>query len=123
MFFSKKAQVNKTNLDTVSINVPEPGNENPFSDRPSTAQQINFNDAETEAYLKDLDKYDNAPAGCDISVWERFVLARRSKINMEDSLRIKNLNFIQMNQYRKDRSEEDENKRKEIEEYSKNALA
>lgn len=99
------------------------GNDNPFSDRPTTAQQIFYNNAETEAYLRDLDKFENAPVGCDISVWERFVLARRNKIKMEDSLRMKNLNFNQMNYYRKNRSEEDENKRKQIEEYSKNALA
>lgn len=70
-----------------------------------------------------MDKYDNAPSGCDPSVWERFVSVRRSKIKMEDTLRIKDLNYNEMELYLDKRKKQDDNKRREIEEYSKNSLA
>jgi hypothetical protein len=115
--------LNKTNLNPVPTFVPELGAENPFSDRPSTHQQLSIYDADNEAALAELDHFDNAPPGVDMSVWDRFISFRRQKIEMENSLRIKNLNLSEMNLYLQKRMEEDEHRRREIDEFGKNILA
>ncbi|CAF0746511.1 unnamed protein product [Brachionus calyciflorus] len=120
---NKRVPINKTNLNPTPHNVPELGVDNPFSDRPSTAQQLHFHEMDTQASLAELDNYEHAPSGCDHSVWERFINVRRNKIAMENTLKIKNLNINEMNLYLQKRMEEDDFKKKEIDEYSKNSLA
>lgn len=100
----------------------ELGEHNPFSDRPTTAQQIFINDKETEASLKEMDNYSNAPAGVDESTWDRFVQFRRQKVAMEASVRMKSLALNEMNAYLHKRQEEDEMKKREIEELSRTAI-
>lgn len=99
--------------------IPELGADNPFSDRPSTAQQISIYDQDTEATLVDLDNYEHAPTGVDESIWERFVYFRRQKIQMENSLRLKGLALSEMSLYLQKRVEEEERKKAEIEEFAK----
>ncbi len=65
----------KTIANPPIVFVPEYGADNPFSDRPSTAQQIQIYDQDTDIYLADLDEPDNAP-GVDAYIWERFVAHR-----------------------------------------------
>lgn len=103
--------------------MPELGEDNPFSDRPTTAQQINIYDMDTEMTLAELDNFDNAPGGVDKSVWDRFVHARRQKIELENTLRLKTLNLNEMAQFYQKRQEEEEIKRREIDEYSKTSIA
>ncbi len=119
----QRVQMNKTNLNPVTTFVPELGAENPFSDRPSTHQQMVIFETDNENALAELDSFDNAPGGVDSSVWERFVMFRRQKIDMENSLRLKMLNLNEMGLYMQKRIEEDETKRREIEEFTKNTLA
>ena len=95
----------------------ELGADNPFSDRPSTAQQLMINDAEAESSVQELDDFSsNAPSGCDRATWERFVSFRGQKISMENILRMKALTLIEMNLYLQKRIEEDEQNKKEIDE-------
>jgi hypothetical protein len=102
--------------------IPELGVENPFSDRPSTHQQLSIHDADIETALVELDNFENAPPGVDMSVWNRFISFRRQKIEMENSLKVKNLNLSEMNLYLQKRIEEDEHKRREIDEFGKKIL-
>lgn len=118
----QRAPLNKTNLNPNPIFIPELGQDNPFSDRPSTAQQINVYETDTELTLADLDDYDNAPS-VDRSVWERFVAYRRQKIAFENDLKLKGLALAEINQYLQKRIEEDEQKRKEIDECNRHALS
>lgn len=124
--FKKRArqrfQLNKTNLNPAPTFLPELGAENPYSDRPSTHQQLSISDMENETTLAELDNFENAPGGVDIHVWERFVAFRRQKIAMENSLRLKNLNLTEMSLFMQKRTEEDELKKRQIEELSKNTL-
>ena len=116
--------ISKTNLNPPHVHVAELGVDNPFSDRPTTAQQLNIYDADTEMTLAELDDYDNnAPGGVDRLVWDRFIYSRRQKIALENSLRLKGMAVNDMNLFMQKRIEEDEEKRREIDELSKNAMA
>lgn len=115
--------MNKTNLNMMPTPVAELGADNPFSDRPSTAQQLSLVEAETSGALNELDQFENAPAGVEKSVWERFVDFRRQKIVLENIIKLKTLNVNEMALYLQKQTEEDELKRKEIDEYAKKSLA
>jgi len=116
--FKKRAKqrmtTNKTIANPPHVFVPEFGADNPFSDRPTTAQQLDIYDMDTEAYLAELDDPENSP-GVEHYIWERFVAHRREKIRMENSLRVKGLTLTEMNLYLQKRMEEDEAKKGEIE--------
>ena len=113
-------QINKTNMNPQSVVLAELGFDNPFSDRPSTAQQIVIQEEENEKAMSDLDNVSNAPIGLDQSVWERFVQFRNQKIEMENEIKNRTLILNEMNAYAAKRVEEDEQKRREIEENIKN---
>jgi hypothetical protein len=125
--FKKRAKprgvINKTCLNPPALFIPELGENNPFSDRPSTSTQIQFYEADTEAVLRDLDHFDNAPGAVDKSIWDRFVAFRREKIKMENNLRNKGLTLNEMNLFHQKRLEEDEQTKKSIDEYSKKVAA
>lgn len=115
--------VNKTILSPHPMQIAELGSENnPFADRPSTAQQQLLSEAELNAALADLDHIDNGPPGVDIGLWSRFVEFRRAKIALENSMRMKAINLNEMMLYLQKRAEDDEAKRREIEELARNAL-
>ena len=115
----QRAPVNKISLNPAPVFIPEMGEDNPFSERPSTCQQINIYDKDTEQTLRELDHFDNAPGGVDKSVWDRFTMARRQKIEAENILRNKGLNLNEMNLFFQRRNEEEEAKRREIDELSR----
>ena len=121
--FKKRAKprgaINKTCLNSAPLNIPELGENNPFSDRPSTSTQIRFYETDTETILRDLDHFDNAPGAVDKSVWDRFVAYRREKIKMENNLRNKGLNLNEMSLFYQKRLEEDDQTKKTIDEYSR----
>lgn len=112
---------NKTISNPPIVFVPEYGADNPFSDRPTTAQQIILYDTDTEVYLADLDDFENNP-GIDNYIWERFIQHRRDKIIMENNLKVKGLNLIEMNQYYQKRVEEEEKLKRDIELMTKNLV-
>lgn len=115
----QRAPINKISLNPVTVFIPELGEDNPFSDRPSTGQQIFIYDNDTEVALREMDHFDNAPGGVDKSVWDRFIVARRQKIELENILRNKGLNLNEMSLYYQKRIEDEEAKKREIEEISR----
>ena len=116
----QRAPVNKISLNPAPVFIPELGEDNPFSERPSTCQQITLYDKDTEVTLRELDHFDNAPGGVDKSVWDRFTLARRQKIEAENVLRNKSLNLNEMNVYYQRRVEDEDAKKREIDDLSRN---
>ena len=112
---------NKTISNPQNVFIPEYGVDNPFSDRPTTAQQIILYDTDTEIYLAELDDVENSP-GIDNYIWERFVQHRRDKITMENNLKIKGLSLTEMNQYYQKRVEEEEKLKRQIEEMTKDLV-
>ena len=119
----QRAPINKICLNPAPTYMPELGEDNPFADRPTTCQQINIYDKDTEHALRELDNFENAPGGIDKSVWDRFTLVRRQKIEFENTLRNKGLNLSEMSLYFQKRQEEDEAKKREIDETNKNVFA
>ena len=113
--------INKTSLNPAPQFLAELGAQNPFSYRPSTAQQVIASDLDMQTTLADLDSVENAP-NVDKSVWDRFVAYRRLKIAFENSLRMKTLTLGEMTLYLQRRQEEDEQKKREIEECSRATL-
>jgi hypothetical protein len=100
--------------------LPELGVDNPFSDRPSTAQQMIIQEIENEKAMNELDNASNAPIGLDQSVWDRFVQFRRQKIDMENEIRNRTLILNEMNAFMTKRVEEDEQKRRDIDQNFRN---
>ena len=68
---------------TADTPIYDPSSGNPFAERPSTARQNELAKSSLELALADLDKYSNAPEGCDENVWERMCQYRRQKIESE----------------------------------------
>lgn len=115
-------QVTKTNLNPQNIYLAELGANNPYAERPSTAQQILSQDIELEKSLNEMDAPNNAPIGIDNTVWERFINFRRQKIELENTIKWKGMLLSEMNLYFQKRMEEDEQKKREAEEYQRNLI-
>ena len=115
-FKRPRFNINKTNLNPTQTYLPELGELNPFSERPSTAQQVIISEADIHTSLNDLDNFSNAPAGIDQTIWDRFVQFRRQKIAMETSVRMKGLMLSEMQAYMQSRVEEESVKKLETDE-------
>jgi hypothetical protein len=116
---------NQTQLNAVHF-MNELGELNPYSDRPSTAQQLNAHETELNSMLDEMDKLENLQpqlSNVDQFVWERFVQFRRQKVAFEAELRQKSLQLSEMSFYLQKRIEEDEKTRRKIDEISKESLA
>jgi hypothetical protein len=118
-----RMQINKTYANPPNLSVPELGAvnlmNNPYAERPSTAQQHVIFDADQEKSLKEMDNLLNAPMSVEISIWTRFVHVRRDKIHGENNLKWRNILLNEMNAYMQKRIDEEEQKKKEIDEYAK----
>ena len=117
-----RGPISKSCLNAPLLFIPELGETNPIADRPSTSTQIALYEKDTESLLHEIDHFDNAPGGVDKSVWDRFLSFRRQKIKMENDLRDKGLTLNEMNLYYHKRLEEEDAKKKSIDEYSKKVL-
>ncbi|KAL5017485.1 hypothetical protein ScPMuIL_007074 [Solemya velum] len=89
---------------------------NPFAERPSTARQNVQTKMAMETAVDDMDKGSNIPEGLDNSVWERFCVYRREKIESEQMVRLKALVLAEMNAFMQSRHEEDEQLKDSIDE-------
>ncbi|XP_073507260.1 cilia- and flagella-associated protein 43 isoform X2 [Phyllobates terribilis] len=90
--------------------------EAPFGDRPGSAKS--YNDS-VFLLMKAMDEFDapeHMPEGLDLPVWERFCLARRSKMEYEQQVKRKALVLAEMQEFLQKRIEEDEKTRQDIEE-------
>ncbi len=89
--------------------------------RPSTAQQFNIYDMDTDIYLADMDHIEHSP-GVDITVWERFIIHRRQKIAMENNLKLKGLTLNEMTLFLQKRIEEEEQQKAAIDQLNKDLI-
>ncbi|KAM9311181.1 cilia- and flagella-associated protein 43 [Gastrophryne carolinensis] len=90
-------------------------NETPFGDRPGSAKAHNDSIAQLMKAMDDLDSLENMPEGLELSVWERFCLARRSKVEYEQQVKRKALILAEMQEFLHKRIQEDEKTRQDIE--------
>ena len=65
--------------------VPDPKSQNPFAHRPSSAARGGQGQP-WEDPMSELDDAANMPEGLDPSQWERFVIARRVKVESEQKV-------------------------------------
>ncbi|XP_005104481.2 cilia- and flagella-associated protein 43 [Aplysia californica] len=88
---------------------------NPYSDRPSSSLQLNYQRSQVDHGLDELDKFGNAPEGCEPSVWERMCKLRRKKVESETLLKVKSNILADMMAFMQKRQEEDDLLKNEIE--------
>ena len=62
--------------------VPDPTSQNPFAQRPSST----VGGARGEDPMVELDHVSHMPEGIDASTWERFIAARRKKVESEQKV-------------------------------------
>lgn len=88
---------------------------NPYSDRPSSSLQLNFQRSQVDHGLDELDKLGNAPEGCEQNVWDRMCKLRRKKVESETMLKIKSNILADMMSFMQRRQEEDDRLKNDIE--------
>ncbi|XP_046727641.1 cilia- and flagella-associated protein 43 [Silurus meridionalis] len=64
--------------------------------------------------MEELDAAQNMPEGLDPAVWVRFCLARRTKVESEQKVKMKALTLAEMQTFLQKRTDEDENAQMEI---------
>ncbi|OCT88656.1 hypothetical protein XELAEV_18017286mg [Xenopus laevis] len=89
----------------------------PFGERPGSAKAYKDSIALLMHAMDELDTPENVPEGVELPVWQRFCLARRSKIEYEQQVKIKALVLAEMQAFLDKRIEEDEKMRQDIENF------
>ncbi|RXN27818.1 cilia- and flagella-associated 43 [Labeo rohita] len=64
--------------------------------------------------MEELDAPENMPEGLDLVVWERFCMARRTKVESEQKVKLKALTLAEMQAFLQRRTDEDEKAHLEI---------
>ncbi|XP_075065290.1 cilia- and flagella-associated protein 43 isoform X2 [Mixophyes fleayi] len=90
-------------------------NEAPFGDRPGSAKTYNDSFVQLMKAMDELDTPEHMPEGLELPVWERFCLARRSKMEYEQQVKRKALVLAEMQEFLNKRIEEDEKTWQDIE--------
>ncbi|KAJ8013989.1 hypothetical protein DPEC_G00035570 [Dallia pectoralis] len=86
----------------------------PFKDRPLQGPGAAEDLCQMMKAMEELDAPENLPEGLDPSVWDRFCLARRAKVESEQTVKIKALTLAEMQAFLQKRTDEDESARLEI---------
>ncbi|KAM4036639.1 cilia- and flagella-associated protein 43 [Anomaloglossus baeobatrachus] len=89
--------------------------EAPFGDRPGSGKSYNDSVVQLMKAMVEFDAPEHMPEGLDLPVWERFCLARRSKMEYEQQVKRKALVLAEMQEFLHKRIEEDERTRQDIE--------
>ncbi|CAM5157636.1 unnamed protein product [Natator depressus] len=100
-----RAQKIKMHLDTA----------NPYGDRPGSARAYEDALAHLMKAIDEMDDPENMPEGLDPTVWERFCLARRTKVESEQLVKRKALTLAEMQAFLQKRMDDDEKIRMDIE--------
>uniref|UniRef100_A0A8C3IIN2 Cilia- and flagella-associated protein 43 n=1 Tax=Chrysemys picta bellii TaxID=8478 RepID=A0A8C3IIN2_CHRPI len=100
-----RAQKIKMHLDTA----------NPYGDRPGSARAYKEALAHLMKAIDEMDDPENMPEGLDLPVWERFCLARRTKVEGEQLVKRKALTLAEMQAFLQKRMDDDEKIRMDIE--------
>uniref|UniRef100_A0A6Q2YD26 Cilia- and flagella-associated protein 43 n=1 Tax=Esox lucius TaxID=8010 RepID=A0A6Q2YD26_ESOLU len=87
---------------------------NPFKERPLQGPVAAEGLCQMMKAMEELDTPENMPEGLDPSIWERFCLARRAKVESEQQVKIKALILAEIQAFLQKRSDEDESARLEI---------
>ncbi|XP_063784069.1 cilia- and flagella-associated protein 43 isoform X2 [Pseudophryne corroboree] len=90
-------------------------NDAPFGDRPGSSKAFNDSIVQLMKAMDELDTPEHMPEGLELPVWERFCLARRSKMEYEQQVKRKALVLAEMQEFLNKRIEEDERTRQDIE--------
>ncbi|KAM3925380.1 cilia- and flagella-associated protein 43 [Leptodactylus fuscus] len=105
--YKKRPRVQRLRTQTES--------EAPFGDRPGSAKAHNDSIVQLMKAMDELDAPEIMPDGLDLPVWQRFCLARRSKMEYEQQVKRKALVLAEMQEFLHKRIEEDERTRQDIE--------
>ncbi|XP_069620079.1 cilia- and flagella-associated protein 43 [Ranitomeya imitator] len=89
--------------------------EAPFGDRPGSAKSYKDSVVLLMKAMDEFDDPEHMPEGLDLPVWERFCLARRSKMEYEQQVKRKALVLAEMQEFLHKRIDEDERTRQDIE--------
>ncbi|XP_073210542.1 cilia- and flagella-associated protein 43 isoform X3 [Lepidochelys kempii] len=100
-----RAQKIKMHLDTA----------NPYGDRPGSARAYKEALAHLMKAIDEMDDPENMPEGLDPTVWERFCLARRTKVESEQLVKRKALTLAEMQAFLQKRIDDDDKIRMDIE--------
>uniref|UniRef100_A0A452IXL4 Cilia- and flagella-associated protein 43 n=1 Tax=Gopherus agassizii TaxID=38772 RepID=A0A452IXL4_9SAUR len=100
-----RAQKIKMHLDTA----------NPYGDRPGSARAYKEALAHLMKAIDEMDGPENMPEGLELPVWERFCLARRTKVESEQLVKRKALALAEMQAFLQTRMDDDEKIRMDIE--------
>ncbi|XP_038265649.1 cilia- and flagella-associated protein 43 isoform X4 [Dermochelys coriacea] len=100
-----RAQKIKMHLDTA----------NPYGDQPGSARAYEEALAHLMKAIDEMDDPENMPEGLDLTVWERFCLARRTKVESEQLVKQKALTLAEMQAFLQKRMDDDEKIRMDIE--------
>ncbi|XP_075791642.1 cilia- and flagella-associated protein 43 isoform X2 [Pelodiscus sinensis] len=100
-----RAQKIKMQLDTA----------NPYGDRPGSARAYKEALAHLMKAIDEMDSPENMPEGLDPTVWQRFCLARRTKVESEQLVKRKALTLAEMQAFLQKRMDDDEKIKMDIE--------
>ncbi|XP_018407904.1 PREDICTED: cilia- and flagella-associated protein 43 [Nanorana parkeri] len=90
-------------------------NEAPFGERPASGKTYRDSIAPLMKAMDELDAPEHMPEGLELPVWERFCLARRSKMEYELQVKRKAQILAEMQEFLYKRIEDDEKTRQDIE--------
>ncbi|XP_060097687.1 cilia- and flagella-associated protein 43 [Heteronotia binoei] len=88
---------------------------NPYGDRPGSAKALQDAYAQLMKGIDEMDEFGNKPEGLDYSIWDRFCMSRRTKVESEQQIKQKALTLAEMQTFLQKRIEDDEKVRKDIE--------
>uniref|UniRef100_A0A8C7L493 Cilia- and flagella-associated protein 43 n=1 Tax=Oncorhynchus kisutch TaxID=8019 RepID=A0A8C7L493_ONCKI len=86
----------------------------PFKERPLPGPVAAEGLCQMMKAMEELDAPENIPESLDVSVWERFCLARRAKVESEQQVKVKALTLAEMQAFLQKRTDEDESARLEM---------
>ncbi|KFV79876.1 WD repeat-containing protein 96, partial [Struthio camelus australis] len=87
---------------------------NPYGDRSGSAEDYKEALTLLMKAMDELDKPEHMPNGLDLSVWDRFCLARRNKMESEQQVKWKALTLAEMQAFLQRRIDDDEKMKSEI---------
>ncbi|XP_053318960.1 cilia- and flagella-associated protein 43 [Spea bombifrons] len=90
-------------------------NASPFGDRPGSAKAYNESIVQLMRAMDEFDALEHMPDGLELSVWQRFCLSRRSKMEYEQQVKRKALILAEMQSFLQRRVAEDEKTRQDME--------
>ncbi|XP_053188578.1 cilia- and flagella-associated protein 43-like [Scomber japonicus] len=105
--FKRRPRVQKMRTQTDN-------NQNPFKDQSLCGSLASNGLGKMLMAMDELDTHENMPEGLNPSIWERFCLVRRTKVESEQKVRVKALALAEMQAFLQKRRNEDKTAQQEI---------